>query len=178
MPTPLKRKFYFYCRLAVSDIQLFLNVLVFCRDRKFSPRFFRPKLFVLSWPSARDVRATMLVFPWFGPDRNCKLDVRKDVWPETSLVPQELVQSAPAESPKIIIFRPKLVNNCLNNPQNHFQSVNWTSVILHFQIRHSASQKLLKYFQRGSTSVIYCLKNCRNDKSPVGNFGGADCIRC
>ena len=25
-------------------------------------------------------------------------------------------------------------------------------------------------------SIIYSLMNCRNNKSPVGNFGGADCM--
>ena len=38
---------------------------------------------------------------------------------------------------QIILFRPKSVNNCLNNSPNHFRSVNWTSVVLHCQVRQT-----------------------------------------
>ena len=49
------------------------------------------------------------------------------------------------------IIRPKSVKNCLDDSQNHFRSVNWTSVILHFQILQTLRKpKSFKYFQGGS----------------------------
>ena len=62
----------------------------------------------------------------------------------------------------------------VNNSQNHFWSVNRTSVILTFiYYKDTRSQKLYK--TNSGTSVIYYLINCRNNKSPVGILGGADC---
>ena len=52
-------------------------------------------------------------------------------------------------------------------------------VILNKYCKHSASQarNYLNYCQGGSYSVVDCLINCGNQKkSPVGNFGSADCM--
>ena len=53
------------------------------RERKISPKFFRPKFFR---GRPRGVRAKMFVFPGLGgPDRSFWPDVRRDVRPKTSV---------------------------------------------------------------------------------------------
>ena len=48
--------------------------------------------------------------------------------------PLSISKCSQLRTTKLIIFRPKSVNNYLNNSRNHFRSVNWMSVILHSQM--------------------------------------------
>ena len=90
------------------------------RERKISPKFFRPKFF--SWTSARHVRAKMLGFPGLGgPDRSFWPDVRRDVRPKTSslgwffLSDTKLGSQILRDTPELWHWRPQALGRQLNN---------------------------------------------------------------
>ena len=62
------------------------------------------------------------------------------------------LQSALAELPARS-FGPTSVKNCIDNSQNHLRSVNWESVILHFNILHRLQVQKFPKMIRGRLNV-------------------------